>query len=837
MPLEKLNLPDFLTELRHVLRGLRGDPVFAVTALVILALGCGAFTAMLTAVRGLLLEPLPYPEPDRLLSVYELRPGHGDTDAARAGVALDTLEDWRQVEAFESLAGYRLRSFGLQTALGDDASGSDVPLSEIEVVQVGMATSGLFATFGIEPQVGRDFTTAEEKEGAAVIVIGHELRQRAFGRDQDVLGRLVWLNGQARTVVGVLPADFRMVIRGRVPDAYIPISHADYGDGRDKRALEVIARLRDGVDPAAAQTELTALGDRLAAGWPKTHAGMSIGAESLDASWRGANRRPLGMLLAGAGLLLLIAYANVAGLMLARSLRLRRRRAIRAALGAGRWNLALPSLLEGALLGLGGGLAGLWIAKLGLDGLPLALPALGGAAPVAGFDLASLRLDPGSAAIACGLALACGLFFGAWPAWRMRRRRPVQDLGATAGPTRELARSGSLVVVAQVALGTLLLLAAGLLGRSFLTLLNTDPGFDSAAVTSFGLGLPEARYDTEPKIIEFHRRLHEELATLPGVEHVGAAARRPLVRGFRTVFEREDQPSAKNERLRSAINVVSDGYFEALRIPLRAGRLPSWNDDTDLPRVLVINEAFQRAYFPELSVPELAGDVLGKRLRLTWWSELTPRGTPWEIVGVVGDVRQQGLDQAATPEIYLPFSQYPSEGASYVLRTESGEIVSGDALAAAVAGLDPELQRITAKSARQWTFTSLADRRLALWVVAVLGLAALLTTAIGVYALVATDVAGRRREMAVRQALGARNRDLSRLVIGRSLKLVSLGFAVGATGFVALAPGLQRMLYGVGTSDPVTFLAIWALLLVMAFTAAVGPASRAADTESLSRQA
>ncbi len=827
MDLLSIRLRDLPGELGLAIRGLCRDPVFTVTAFLILALGCGAHTAMLTAVHGLLLAPLPYAAPERLISIYEVHQDEGDGEAARRGVALDTLPEWRQVEGLEHLAGYRLRSFGLRTALGPPGP-PEPSLSEVEVVQIGMSTAGLFRTLGSEPLLGRAFTPSEEHRGLPVVVIGYALWQRVFGGDPEVLGRLLWLNGEAHTILGVLPADFLMVIRGRVPDAYIPISHADYGGSRGKRALEVVARLRPGTDLADARAELTALGERLAVAWPATHDGQGIGAEGLDRAWRGANRRPLGLLLLGASLLLVVVCVNVAGLMLARTLRRRRRRAIRAALGASGLQLALPTLLEGILVGLSGGLAGLWVAMLVLDTLPLALPVLGGAAPVAGFESGSLHLGWASAVLACGLALACGLLFGAWPVWYLRHRELARDLAAARGSGVERMRSGGTVVVAQVALGTLLLLAAGLLGRSFAALLDADPGFEAAEVTSFGLGLPESRYDTEPKVIDFHRKLHRELADLPGIEAVGAVARRPLARGFRVSFEQEAEPLPRLERPTSAINVVSAGYFNTLRIPLLAGRLPDWSDGIEAPRVLLINEAFRRAHFDSSASSVADAEALGRRLRLSWWSELTAQGALWEIVGVVGDVHQEGLDLAAGPEIYLPLSQYPSEGATYLLRDVTGNAVSAGRIAAVVQGLDPELQKIEAGQASQWATDSLADRRLALLVATVLGLAALLTTTVGVYAHVAADVASRYGEMAVRLALGARPDQVSSLVIGRALKLVSLGFALGAGVFILLSPGLRHLLYGVGTVDPLTFGGIWALLALVAFLASAGPASQAA---------
>ncbi|MEM7586066.1 MAG: ABC transporter permease, partial [Acidobacteriota bacterium] len=248
-PARALPLDHLTAELRYALRGLFRDPTFTVTALGILALGCGAHTAMLTAIDGLLLAPLPYPEPERLVSVYEVRQPQGDREATRRGVALDTLPAWRDVEGLEHLAGYRLRSFGLQTATGaSDATRTQ--LSDVEVVQVGMTTSGLFRTLGVEPLLGRDFTPEEERKDLPRVVIGHALWQRTLAADLQILGHSLWLNGEEHTMLGVLPADFRMVSRGRVPDAYIPISHADYGGSRSKRALEVIARLEAGSDLA-----------------------------------------------------------------------------------------------------------------------------------------------------------------------------------------------------------------------------------------------------------------------------------------------------------------------------------------------------------------------------------------------------------------------------------------------------------------------------------------------------------------------------------------------------------------------------------------------------------
>ncbi|MEM1181141.1 MAG: ABC transporter permease, partial [Acidobacteriota bacterium] len=814
-----------LGETRRRLRGLVRDPNFTVTAVLILALGAGAQTSMVTAVRGLLLEPLPYAEPEQLVSIYEQRRAG---DRARRGVALDTLPTWRQVHGIEDLAGYRLRSFGVQS------EGADGRRSAVEVAPVGLVTAGLFRTLGVGPELGRAFGDEEERAGLPVAVISDGLWRRAFDRDPDVLSRTILLNDEAHRVIGVLPEDFRFAIKGQVPEAYIPISHALYGGSRSKRALEVVGRLRAGVDLERLRTELDALGERLASDWPETHREMGIGVQTLDESLRGANRRPLAWLLGGATLLLLIACANVAGLMLARSLRRRRQRAIRAALGADGLRLAVPTLVEGALVGVAGGAAGLWVAALALDALPLALPALGGASPVAGFDLASLRLDPPSALLALVVALGCGALFGAWPAWRLRRRPPCRDLGTSRSPQAAMGRGLGATVVLQVAFGTLLLLATGLLGRSFVGLLNAPPGFDAAGVTSFGLGLPEARYDTDPAIIDFHRDLHRELADLLGVEAVGAAARRPLGDGFRTGFVREADGTAA-DRQTAAINVVSAGYFEALRIPLLAGRVPSWNADVDGPRVLVVNDAFRRAHLgAHLGARQGGVDdakvtgALGERLRLTWWSETTARGTSWEIVGVVGDVHQRGLDQAPVPEIYLPMGQFPTEGATYLLRGDSGRVVSTAELSGVVHGLDPDLQKVSAGEARGWALESLADRQLALAVLAIFGLAALFTTAIGVYAQVATDVAARRGELAVRRALGARLGQVSATVVRRSLVLVSLGFALGALAFLAFAPGLEHLLFGVTTVDPVTFVGIWGLLATCALTAGAGPALRAA---------
>jgi putative ABC transport system permease protein len=431
--------------------------------------------------------------------------------------------------------------------------------------------------------------------------------------------------------------------------------------------------------------------------------------------------------------------------------------------------------------------------------------------------------------VALGLAAATGLLFALIPSLMVHRsdlQRVLRDGGSSVTSHHRLTSS---LVVGQVALSVMLLLAAGLLLRSFFDLLAIDPGFQSAGVSHFGIGLPDARYGSDFKILPFHQALLDRLAQINGVEAVGAVGRLPLWgEGFTSSFAFVGAPPVPRERMPSvALNVASPGYFKALRIPLLAGRGFMPQDRTDAPRVVLINQAFARSRSPDRS-------AIGQRLTLGWTSDINPQGTLWEIVGVVGDVRQRALDEESRPEIYLPMSQFPLDGCTYVLRTKRHDPRLAATVRADVAALDPRLERIELRPFADAVRDSLSDRRLALLLTGLFAGVALLLTAVGLYGVVAYSVAQRRREMALRLTLGARVGHVARLVLGQGLRLTLLGIALGLAGFYALKQLIASQLYGVEATDPLTSLAAVCLLALVSLAACAIPSLRAARVEPMS---
>ncbi len=802
-------MPDFLNEIRFALRALRRSPAFTVTVLLTLALGVGANTAMFSATYTLLLAPLPYEEPERLVALYET-----GTDGSPRQVSLLDLRDWSTgLNSFDSLAGYRLRSFGLRR--GED--GEPQPA----VIQVGMVTSELFRVLGVEPTLGRSFSEQEEVEDAPVIVLSDYVWRTQLGGESGIIGETVLLNEAPRTVVGVLPPGFEFPIGGRIPEAYIPISHADYGGSRSTRSLEVVARLRDGVSRDAAESELQGLAAQLAQTYPETNTDIGADLRGLHETLRGANRVPL-LLLAGAALvLLLITCTNVANLFLERFLLHTREASIRIALGATPGRLVGHYLAEGMVVSALGASLGLLVARGCLASLPLALPIIGGVSPAGGQRIDLLRLDPNALVFALVMTIATGLVFALAPATLARRLDLSGGLGGGIGSgARTRFRSG--LVVAQVALSVVLTLSAVLLLRSFFLLVSTDPGFDSAQVLRFGIGLPEQRYDTELKLIGFHEELTAALEDLPGVEAAGAIARLPLGGGgFTAWFLPEGTSLPREQRPRTAINVASPGYFASMGIPVISGRAFAWRDSPDQPRVILVNQAFADAHLQ-------ADDLLGSRLQLSWRSELNPSDTLWEIVGVVGDTRQISLEEAPRPEVYLSMSQFPIEGGSYTIRTTEANPAVAESIPAVVEGVDGQLERIQVRPMADRVRDSLGDRRLSLMLVGLSASVALGLTIIGLYGVVAFSVADRSREIGIRRALGAQVGDVFRLVTASGLRLTLLGLVIGYTGFLLVSRWIEGQLYEVAAMDPLSGLIVAASLCAAAALATLIPAWRAA---------
>jgi putative ABC transport system permease protein len=741
------------------------------TVIPTLALGIGASTAVFSAMDRILLRSLPYPEPHRLLALHETQTGKGFRP-----VSLPNLLDWRaQSTSFDGVAGFMTRSFGLHEA--------GAPVS---VVMAGMVTSDLFRVLGSGTHLGRTFSEREEFDDAALIVLTDHLWARQFHRAPGIVGRTVQLNEQPFEAIGILPPDFVFPAPGTHVDAYIPISHRDYY-GRSARPLQAVARLKPGVAFVTAQAELRAIGARLAAAFPEDNIRGGADMESLDEAWKGSLRRPLFLLTAAAALLLAIVCTNVVNLILARSFARAREMEIRIALGAGFSDIVRQLLAEALVLCAAGGALGLLLADAVLRGLPIVLRQ-----PVEG-----LAIDTRALVFASAVCLAVTVLCALAPAFSTRRSRHPFRLRQT-------------LVVGQVALSLVLLLSAGAFLRVFLKLVNRYPGFESSQVYYFGFGLPEGRYD-DRQTVDFHAKLRARLAEIPGVESAGAVWRLPLNGGNQNMsFQFEGAGLPVSEWSVAAWNGVDPAYFSALRIPLLEGRRFAWDTDgLGHPPVLMVNRAFEKAFARD-------GGVVGKRVRT--------RKQLWQIVGVVGDTYQAGLDRTVVPQIYLPISQTGLDGGDYVIRTARTDSGLPAAVAAAVRSIDPDLERINVRHLDNWVSQSLGDRRLPAILTGLFAAIGLSLTVLGLYGTVALEIGQRRKEMAIRVALGASRASIAALVLKRGLALTFVGAIAGALGFIAIGRAIESQLYEVAPSDPANAAVVVVILFACAGAACLRPA-------------
>jgi putative ABC transport system permease protein len=766
-------------DIRYAFRSLRRSPAFTATVILTLALGIGASIAVFSAMDRLLLRSLPYPESDRLLALHETQTGKGFRP-----VSLANLLDWRaQSTSFDAMAGFMTRSFGLHEAG-----------SPVSVVMVGMVTSDLFRALGSGPRLGRTFSEREEVDGASLIVLTDGLWARQFHRAADIVGRTLQLNEQPYEVVGILPPGFVCPAPATPVDAYIPISHRDYG-ARSARPLQAVARLKPGATFATAQAELRAIGARLVAAYPEDNVHGGADAEKLDEAWKGNLRRPLLLLTLAALLLLAIVCTNVVNLIFARAFARAREMEIRTALGARLADIIGQLLSEALLLCAAGGAAGLFLAGAVLRGLPIILKQ-----PVEDF-----AIDARALAFAASLCLLVTLLCGLAPSFSTRRHRQPFRL-----------RQG--LVVGQVALSLVLLLSAGAFLRVFLKLINRNPGFESSHVVYFGFGLPEGRY-TDRQTIDFHGKLRARLAEIPGVEAAGAIWRLPLNgRAGTSSFQFEGASLPSTEWPAVAFNMIDPAYFPALHIPLLTGRALAWDTDRlDRPPAIIVNRAFEKTYAPD-------GGLMGKRVQLRFSTDVAPKNQLWQIVGVVGDTYQTGLDQSIRPQIYLPISQTGLDGGAYVIRTVRTDAGLPAAVAAAVRSIDPDLERIHLRRLDNWVRDSLGDRRRPAILTAVFAAIGLSLTALGLHGTIALEIGQRRKEMAIRVALGASYASITGLVLKRGLLLTFAGTMIGAIGFIAVSRAIESQLYEVSPSDPANAAIVVVILFACAICACLRPA-------------
>jgi putative ABC transport system permease protein len=805
-------LGDLWQDLGFGLRSALRAPLFTLLALVTLALGIGANAAVFGVVKSVLLDTLPYADAERLVRVYgRLQTGAGGHSGVSAGVFVDLTERSR---SFERLAVYYQSTLDLAYA---DESGA-------QVVATGLLGPGFLETLGVPPVIGRTFTPGDSDPASGwstAAMLSHATWQRWFAEDPDVLGRTIRLNGRPYSVVGVLPRGF-LGPMGKA-DFWLPFEIGPALSSpirvRKQHWLGLVGRLAPGATVQTAQHELSALAAELGREHPESDGGHTLVAMPLRDSMTGDTRTPLLVLMASAALVLLITCANLAGAMLSRSVSRRKEFAVRVALGAGRGRLVRQLLTESTVLALAGGAAGLALASLALSVLgKLALPAL----PA----YAELSLDAGAVLVTTLLAVGTGLAFGLAPALSAGRADLQASLrDETRGSSESLRsrRLRGLLVAGQIALSFSLLVGAGLLVRSLLAMTAAPLGFDPSGVLTARVSLPSIAYPTGEAAGRFFDALEERLRALPGVTGVASTGELPSPHLNRNglAIEASPWPQGQGQRFITCVT-VSDDYFRVLRIPLLSGRTFGPLDRPDTTEAIVISQAMARRYWPQ-------GDALGARIRLGPDSE-----KPWsEVVGIVGDVRNDPASTAPEPIAYSTSRQDQWGSRALLLRTQGEPLALLPTLQQEVAALDPGLPLHGPQTLETFLSELLSGRRLPVVLMTAFGALALLLASVGVYALFASMVAARERELAVRVALGSTRRGIAALVLRQGAGWMAAGLAGGALGAVAVARLLGGLLHGVGPFDPVALGVAVTTLLVCAALALLAPVRRATRVDPI----
>jgi putative ABC transport system permease protein len=793
-----------IQDIGYSLRRLRKGPGFAVVAVATLALGIGANAAIFSAVNAVLLRPLPYPEPERLMAVNHVWKGQPAVVSPQ-----NFLDFEHETKSFDALAVYDTD--------GATLTGRGEPVQ----LATGETSASFFEVLRVAPAVGRAFRPGENEPGQnRVVVLSQGLWRERFGSDPAALGQDLILDGVPHRIVGVAPAGFDFP---RLRDLWRPLEY-DKGFRTQSRGawyLAALGRLRAGVSPEAARAEAATIGARLAAAYPDANEGVGLTVRPLHQAMVGKVRTPLFVLLGAVGLVLLIACANVANLLLSRAAAREGELAVRSAMGAGRGRLVRQLLTEASVLGALGAAAGLVVAAWGGD-LILALQ------PRDVPRLDEIRLDRVVVAFTLACALLTTVVFGTIPALVATRRSSVAALreggrGLLSGRGGRVRRG---LAVAEMALAVTLLAGAGLLLRSFSQLSQVDPGFQSESALVFRLSLPASRYPEGPARTLFQGRVFEALSALPGVQSAAATIGIPL-RGFGFNFSflvdgRPEPPAGQWPSLET--RVVTASYFRTLGIPVVKGRGFAETDDASSPKVVVISREAARRHFP-------GEDPIGQRIRLGWGPPTD--GVGGTVVGVVGDVKESGLDEQHLAEIYLPYAQKPVEGMDVVLRTSVPPLSLAAAVRGAVHDLDADLPVARIETLSQIVAASIAQPRFYTALLSAFAGTALLLAALGLFGVISVGVSQRTREIGVRMALGARSGDVLGLVLREAATLALLGIAVGLAAALALSRTLGTLLFNVSPGDPLTFVAAPLVLLLTAVVAALLPARRAAHVDPI----
>jgi predicted permease len=784
-------IDDLLQDLRYGARSLRSAPGFTVAALLTLALGIGANTAIFSVVRAVLLEQLPFRDPERIIRVYHANPKN---DILQGSVSEPDFLDWRRAaNTAESMGGFWYAD-GLS---GVDLTGSGNP----ERLAVTLVTDGFFETLGRSPLYGRTLTPEDQLAGRnRVVVFSHGLWTRRFGADAAIVGRTVTLNGQPFEVVGVMPPDFTYPAQRQL-DAWIPLSFFgpdDIGRSRGAHFLAVIARVKAGTTEAQLRSELTTMAERLSREYPENPGWTSVTTEPVAETIVGDVRRPLVLLMAAVAMLLLIACVNIAGLLLARASGRQSELAVRAALGAGRGRIARQLLTESVLLAALGGVLG---AILGYVAVRAFASWGGDELPRPGV----LRVDGFVLAFCFAVSLVSGLLFGLVPALRVSRNLEGSlRAGSRASVGGAGGRLRSSLVVVEVALAVVLVVGAALTAKSFARLVAVDTGFrtDDALVVMTSVRSPE-----------HYLSVLDTIRALPGVESAGSIRDLPLLaRGEIVRPDIAGRPTPPGGSPTVQLHQVSTDYFKAIGIPLLGGRPFELSDRRGTPLVTVINEEFARRTWP-------GEDPVGQALRFGQ--------TEVAVVGVVGNVRQSGLAEPIAPAMYLHSLQNFRSRMTIVIRTAGNPLAMADTVRRAIWAQAPDQTITRVTTLQEVTGRAVARPQILAWLLAVFGILGLVLGALGIFGVLAYSVAQRQREIGVRLALGAAPRSVLAMVLGQGMLLSSLGIVFGVIAAALLTRFMESVLFGIEPTDPWTFVQVIAVLLAAAALASWLPARRA----------
>ncbi len=794
-------------DIRFAVRILWRSPSFSGVALLALVLGIGANTAIFSVVNAVLLRPMPFRDANRLVMVWETSPHTGKNNVGNP----QNLADWqKRNRSFEKMAAYV--PFQQTISLTGDGTPEEVPAN--------YATRDFFSILGVHPFLGRDFLPEEDVSGDKnnVALISEGLWRRRYGADPGIVGKKLIVRGTPTMVVGVLPASFRF------PDVKADIwelIHLDSQAPRRGRFLSPIARLKPGVSISQAQAEMNIIAAQLAQEYPAFDTKWGASVIPLRENFTGELRTPLLVLLGAVGLVLLIACANVANLMLMRSSVRQREMAIRTSLGAGRARIIRQLLVESTILGSLGGLLGLLFAVWAKDGLLAMLPDDMSVAKVN-----SVTIDYNVLAFTVVASLGTGLLFGLLPA--LRASRPdlsdtLKEGGRAVSASLSRNRMRAALVAGEMAVALMLLIGAGLLIKSFVRLENVAPGFQPDRILSMRIGLASKRYanlqQTSTGLAEIIRRIEQ----VPGVASVGSIQWPPLSGlGSATGFWPVDRPVPKpGDEPVTDVSIVTPGYFATMRIPLVKGRLFGERDRAGAPQATIVSQSLAKQQFP-------GKDPIGQRLFVQWG-----RGTPYEIVGVVGDVKHEGLDKDAKPMVYFPDAQEPNGGGTLVIRTGVDPMKLAPTIGQVVHAYDKDQAIADIQPLDVFLTKSVARPRFQSVLLASFAALALLLAAIGIFGVMSYSVAQRSHEIGIRVALGAQRDQVLRLVVGQGLVLALIGTAAGLAGAFALTRYLRSLLFNVSPTDAWIFIAVPLVLCAVALGASYFPARRATNIDPM----